>query len=165
MGIPSGEDRSRFICSDCGFIHYLNPRMIVGTLPFIKNQVLLCKRAIEPRYGFWTLPCGFLENGESAQDGALRETMEEANAQVEILTLHTLYSVIHVNQVYMIFLARLTNLNFFPGSESLETKLFSHDEIPWDNLAFSSIRFSLEMYTKDFPQGSRFPYLGSIDKK
>ena len=132
---------------------------------FFEDKILLCKRAIEPRFGFWTLPCGFLENGESAENGANRETLEEANAQVEILTLHTLYSVVHVNQIYLIFLARLENLQFYPGSESLETQLFQLHEIPWDELAFSSIRFCLEMYVRDFSQAPKLPYRGSVEKK
>jgi len=106
-----------------------------------------------------------MENGESVEEGALRETVEEANANIEILSLHTLYSVVHVNQVYMIFLARLKDVDFYPGPESLETALFQHSDIPWNELAFSSVRFCLEMYARDFPKFPDLPYMGSIKKK
>ena len=124
--------------------------MIVGCLPYIEDKVLLCKRSIEPRCGLWTLPAGFMENQESPQEGALRETEEEANASVNILRLHTLYSIIHVNQVYLIFLAKLRSLDFSPGHETLETRLFQLTEIPWEELAFSAVRFSLKNYVRCF---------------
>jgi ADP-ribose pyrophosphatase YjhB (NUDIX family) len=160
--IPEGDDRLRYVCTSCEWIHYENPRIIVGCLPVWEEEILLCRRSIEPRRGYWTLPCGFMENGERVEDGALRETLEEANARVEIENLHTLYSVVHVNQVYLIFLARLVDLEFFPGYESLETVLFKHDQIPWEEIAFSSVRFCLENYVKDFPNLSPQPIRGSL---
>ena len=132
--IPEGDTRQRFVCRHCDVIHYQNPRIIAGCIPVYENQVLLCRRAIEPRYGKWTLPAGFLENGESISQGALRETMEEANARVEIDTLYTIFSLPHISQVYVFYKARLLDLDFFSGIESLETKLFAEADIPWLSL-------------------------------
>ncbi|MCB1305795.1 MAG: NUDIX hydrolase [Leptospiraceae bacterium] len=142
--VPEGDNLPRHICNECGTIHYMNPRLIVGCVPVWEDRVLLCKRAIEPRHGFWTIPAGFMENGELVEEGAMRETREEANAEVDIQSVHTVYSIPHINQVYMFFLAKLKNLDFSPGVESLETRLFSEEEIPWDELAFSSVKFCLE---------------------
>ncbi len=144
--IPAGDYRSRYCCQQCGTIHYQNPKLVVGCLPLYQDKILICKRAIEPRYGFWNLPAGFLENGETVEEGALRETWEEACAQVEITKLHCLYNLPHVNQVYLFFLSHLTSPKFACGSESLEVKLFSEDDIPWDKIAFSSNKFALEKY-------------------
>src|SRR4029453_786276 len=123
----------------CGTIHYQNPKIVVGCLPEWSGQVLLCKRAIEPRQGLWTLPAGFLENGETLSAGALRETLEEANARVELEPLYTLISLPQINQVYMMFRAKLYDLHFGPGAESLEVRLFDEAEIPWESLAFRTI--------------------------
>lgn len=144
--VPEGDNLPRHICNRCGTIHYQNPRLIVGCLPFWEDQVLLCRRAIEPRHGFWTIPAGFMENGELVDEGAMRETREEANAEVEIHSVHTVYSIPHINQVYMFFLARLKNLDFSPGVESLETRLFDEKDIPWDDIAFSSVKFCLQTF-------------------
>ena len=147
--VPPGDNLQRHLCDSCGKIHYENPRMVVGCVPVWKETILLCRRAIEPRYGYWTAPAGFMENGESADEGAIRETREEACASVEIRRLHTIYSIPHINQVHLFFLADLISPTFSPGSESLETKLFRQDEIPWDDLAFTSVRFALEKYFED----------------
>jgi ADP-ribose pyrophosphatase YjhB (NUDIX family) len=149
LRIPEGDTLPRFVCDVCGTIHYQNPKIVVGCLPEWEDQVLLCRRAIEPRYGLWTLPAGFLENGETLTDGALRETLEEANARVEAGELYTVISLPQVNQVYMMFRARLTDLRFGPGSESLEVRLFDESEIPWEALAFRTIARTLRNYFFD----------------
>ena len=159
---PPGDDRSRHYCEACGTIHYQNPTMVVGCIPEWDNKILLCRRAIEPRYGKWTLPAGYLENGETVAEGAARETFEEARAKVENLTPYALYSICYVNQVYLMFRSRLVDSRFKPGSESLEVKLFAEDEIPWENIAFRVLQETLIQYFKDRPTG-QFPfYTGEI---
>jgi len=158
--IPDGDNRLRYVCSACERIHYQNPRIIAGCLPLHEDQILLCKRSIEPRSGKWTLPAGFLENGETTEEGALREMLEEANANATIINLYTLFSLPHISQVYMFYRAQLTDLNFSPGHESEEVQLFSEDEIPWDELAFPVITDTLKFYLEDrkkneFPLRSR----------
>ena len=150
--VPDGDNRLRFVCDHCDLIHYQNPRVIAGCLPVFGERVLLCKRAIEPRKGYWTLPAGFLENGETTSDGALRETREEANANAQIIELYTLFSLPHISQVYMFFRAELLDLNFSAGEESLEVQLFSEQEIPWDNLAFPVVNKTLEHFFADQKQ-------------
>jgi ADP-ribose pyrophosphatase YjhB (NUDIX family) len=145
-------------------IHYQNPRMVVGCLPVYRDKILLCKRAIEPKYGKWTIPAGFMENGETAEEGALRETMEEAGAQVKIIRLHTLYSIPPANQVYAIFLAAMVNDHLDPGEETLECKFYSAKEIPWDEIAFTAVKFSLEMHLKNSSKASSETYLGYHQK-
>lgn len=147
--IPPGDHLPRYICDTCETIHYQNPRVIAGCLPFHEDKVLLCRRAIEPREGLWTLPAGFLENGETTAQGALRETREEANADADIVELYTLFSLPHISQVYMFYRARLNNLDFSPGVESHETRLFTQDEIPWDQLAFPVVTETLKYYFDD----------------
>jgi ADP-ribose pyrophosphatase YjhB (NUDIX family) len=159
---PPGDDRSRPCCEACGTIHYQNPAMVVGCIPEWDGKILLCRRAIEPRYGKWTLPAGYLENGETVAEGAARETYEEARARVEKLTPYALYSICYVNQVYLMFRSRLVDSRFKPGSESLEVKLFAEDEIPWENIAFRALQETLIQYFKDHPTG-QFPfYMGEI---
>ncbi|MBV1877215.1 MAG: NUDIX hydrolase [Pseudomonadales bacterium] len=153
--VPDGDNRLRFVCNQCQLIHYQNPRIITGCLPvYVADKqteatVLLCKRAIQPRKGWWTLPAGFLENGETTAAGAIRETQEEANANIKIQNLYSLYSLPHISQVYMFFRAQLLDLNFSPGIESLEVKLFKESEIPWDELAFPVISATLKYYFAD----------------
>jgi ADP-ribose pyrophosphatase YjhB (NUDIX family) len=147
--IPQGDDRHRHICKDCDTIHYQNPRIITGCLPVYEDKILLCKRAIAPRYGYWTLPAGFMENGETTSDGALRESWEEAKANIEIDGLYTLFNLPHINQVYLFYRGRLVDLNFGAGVESLEVKLFSEAEIPWNELAFPVIGRTLELFFSD----------------
>jgi ADP-ribose pyrophosphatase YjhB (NUDIX family) len=164
FSVPPDDNRPRYICDGCETIHYENPRVIVGCLPFTENKVLLCKRSIKPRLGMWTLPAGFMENQESLEDGALRETLEEVNANVEILRLHSSYTVVHVNQVYLIFLAKLENLDFYPGLETLETQLFPIDKIPWEELAFSAVKFALERYVEFFEVEFEGVHRGSFNR-
>jgi len=157
VSIPEGDNRPRHICEQCGSIHYQNPNVVTGTLPVMEDQILLCRRAIEPRYGLWTLPAGFLENGESVQQGAQRETLEEAQANVKLIDLYTVFSLPAIDQIYMLFRAQLLDCNFGPGDESLEVKLFAQDEVPWDELAFQVVGKTLEYYfddiaTNQFPQ-------------
>ncbi len=146
FNIPPGDNRARFICQNCQTIHYQNPKMVVGCLPVFEDRILMCRRAIEPRKGLWNLPAGYLENGETVEEGALRETWEEARAEVEIIRLHCLYNLPHVEQVYIHFLAVLKKEEFSSGPESLEVRLFNHDEIPWEDIAFSSSSFAIKKY-------------------
>jgi ADP-ribose pyrophosphatase YjhB (NUDIX family) len=151
--VPEGDNRPRHICIDCGVIHYQNPNVVTGCIPEWEGKVLLCRRAIEPRRGYWTLPAGFLENGESTQEGALRETIEEANARVLVGPLYTLFSLPHIDQIYMLFRGPLQDLDYGPGVESLEVKLFTEKEIPWDELAFQVIAETLKYYFEDRRRG------------
>jgi len=150
---PPDDNRDRFVCTSCGEIHYENPKIIVGAIPVWEDKILLCRRAIEPRHGLWTLPAGFMENGETTAEAAARETLEEANARVDIGNLYTLYNLPHINQVHMIFRAKLLDLDFSPGVESLEVQLFEESDIPWDLLAFRPVRFSLQHYYSDRKSG------------
>lgn len=147
--IPAGEDRERFVCERCGTIHYQNPKIIAGCLPLWQGKILLCRRAIEPRYGLWTLPAGFMELGETLDQAALRETWEEARAEVRPLGIYMVFSLPHVDQIHIFFRAELVNGSFAPGPESLEVKLFEEAEIPWRELAFSTVRRTLESFLED----------------
>lgn len=153
LSIPAGDNRPRYVCGACATIHYENPKMVLGSIPVWERdgqlQVLLCKRAIEPRLGFWTLPAGFMENNETTAEAAMRETVEEAGAHIELGKLFTLLNVARVHQVHMFYLATLTDLDFAPGEESLDVQLFSEAEIPWDDLAFPTIRTTLELFFAD----------------
>ncbi|HEX9391445.1 MAG TPA: NUDIX hydrolase [Usitatibacteraceae bacterium] len=160
--IPHGDDRERHVCAVCGHIHYLNPKIIVGTLPVWQDKVLLCKRAIEPRYGYWTLPAGFMEEGESLEEGAARETLEEANARVTIEQLYVTLSVPQIAQVYLLFRARLNDLDFSSGSESLEVRLFDESEIPWEQIAFRTIEETLKYFFADRKNGAFPPHIGEV---
>lgn len=160
--VPEGDSLPRAVCEACGTIHYENPKIVVGCLPVYGDRILMCKRAIEPRYGLWTLPAGFMENDESATQGAMREAMEEANARVEIEDLYTVYSIPHISQVYMMFRARLMDPDVSPGVESLEVKLVKEDEIPWDQLAFAMVRRTLQHFLEDRKTGLFVPRFGDI---
>lgn len=151
LRIPEGDDKERHCCDSCSSVFYQNPKNVVGTLPIYGDKVLLCKRAIEPRLGKWTLPAGYMENGESSLTGAIRETKEEAGAEIIIAadSLYTLYNLPTINQVYMFFRAELANLDFYAGAESLEVALFSEHEIPWDEIAFTVVKSTLELYFED----------------
>jgi ADP-ribose pyrophosphatase YjhB (NUDIX family) len=151
--IPDGDTLSRFVCANCGTIHYQNPKIVVGCLPEWDGRVLLCKRAIEPRHGLWTLPAGFLENGETLPAGAIRETLEEANARVALGDLYTVISLPQINQVYMMFRARLEDVDFRPGAESLDVRLFDERDIPWEALAFRTIARTLRNWFLDRKSG------------
>ena len=163
--IPPGEDRPRFICESCGTIHYQNPKVVVGSIPEMGEKILLCRRAIEPCYGKWTLPAGYLENGETVAEGAKREALEEACAKIERLSPYALFNISSVNQIYLMFRARLRDETFEPGAESIEVKLFAEEEIPWDQIAFMVIKETLKKYFRDRMQGL-FPFqIDDIPKK
>jgi ADP-ribose pyrophosphatase YjhB (NUDIX family) len=147
--IPEGDHLPRFVCEACGTIHYQNPRIIAGCIPEWQGKILLCRRAIEPRLGFWTVPAGFMENGEAVQDAAAREAQEEALADVEIGSLVSIINVIRAHQVHIIFRARLRNTNFGVGPESLEVALYEEQDIPWSEIAFLSVEFALRRYLED----------------
>jgi ADP-ribose pyrophosphatase YjhB (NUDIX family) len=154
LRIPDGDDKPRHICESCETVFYQNPNNVVGTLPVFEDRVLLCKRAIEPRLGKWTLPAGFMENGETSLEGAIRETAEEAGARIRVFqdSLYTLFNLPRINQVYMFFRAELLDLNFEPGLESQEVALFREQEIPWDEIAFPVVRSTLEHFFQDRQQ-------------
>ena len=143
--VPPDDNRQRFVCADCGTIHYQNPNNICGAILSQGSKVLLCKRAIEPRYGYWTLPAGFMENNETLVEGAARETFEEANAKATGLKLFGVFSMPYISQVYVMFKGQLDG-GFSPGIESLEVDLFEQSDIPWDDLAFPVIRHSLHLF-------------------
>ena len=147
--IPKGDDRIRYFCAGCDTIHYQNPKMVVGTLPIHGDQVLLCRRAIEPRKGFWTLPAGFMENSETTVAGALRETWEEACAKIEEPVLYRMFDLPFISQVYIFYRGQLENGSFDAGPESLEVKLFNEQDIPWDEIAFPVVVETLQEYFKD----------------
>jgi ADP-ribose pyrophosphatase YjhB (NUDIX family) len=165
LKIPSGDNRPRFVCDRCGSIHYQNPRMVVGCLPEWEDKVLLCRRAIEPKHGFWTLPAGFMENGETTAEGAIRETLEEAGARVEVINLYSMINVPNINQVYLLFRARLLDLDFHPGEESLEVALFREDEIPWHAIAFRTVHQTLEQYYEDRHRGLFQLHVGDLRQR
>ncbi len=160
--VPAGDTHPRHVCPACGTVHYQNPKMIVGTIPEWEDRVLLCRRAIEPKHGLWTLPAGFMENGETTAQGAARETLEEANARVEIAALYTLYNLPHINQVYLMFRAKLLDLDFGPGMESLEVALFEEKDIPWEQLAFRTVEATLRAYFQDRKRGGFGFHFGDI---
>ena len=151
--IPADDNRDRAVCTVCGTIHYENPLNVVGTVPVWGDQVLLCRRNIEPRYGLWTLPAGFMELGETLEQGAARETDEEAGAHFEMQELLTVLSVVRVGQLHLYFRARLLDTEFAPGPETIEARLFREDEIPWDELAFRTVRETLRYYFADRQKG------------
>jgi ADP-ribose pyrophosphatase YjhB (NUDIX family) len=151
--VPADDNRERAVCPACATIHYENPLNVVGTVPTWGEQVLLCKRAIEPRYGLWTLPAGFLELGETTAEGALRETDEEAGAQIELGSLFTLLNVVRVGQLHLFYLAAMNSPALNPGSETLEARLFREDEIPWDEIAFRTVRETLRCFFEDRRRG------------
>ena len=151
--IPKGDNRLRDVCLQCGGIHYQNPCIVAGCLPVYGDEILLCKRAIEPRKGYWTLPGGFLELGETVEEGAVRETWEEACARVEVRSLYTMFDVIRAGQVSVFFLADLPVPDFSAGVESEDVRLFSEAEIPWGELAFSTITRTLYHYFQDRKAG------------
>lgn len=161
--IPDGDTLPRHVCPACGAIHYQNPKLVIGSIPVWEDKILLCRRAIEPRCGLWTLPAGFMENGETLAQAALRETVEEANANVEIGELYALYNLPHISQVYMLFQARLLDLSFRPGLETLEVKLFAESEIPWEALAFRAIRETLQRFFEDRSRGRYGLHIGTIE--
>lgn len=162
LKVPPGDDVPRAVCEACEHIHYQNPNIVLGTIPVWKNQILFCRRAIEPGYGLWTLPGGFMENGETVEQGARRETLEECGADVEITSLYAVYSIPHINQVYMMFRANMRDPTCSRGDESLKVALFRYHDIPWDELAFRVIRATMKRFVNDFVQGSFSVHVGTI---
>jgi ADP-ribose pyrophosphatase YjhB (NUDIX family) len=164
LRVPPGDSLPRHVCDACHAIHYQNPRLIVGCIPEWEDRILLCRRGIEPRHGMWTVPAGFMENGETTFQGAIRETLEEATARVEIGPLYALYNIPHINQVYMLFRARLLDADVRPGAETLEVALLKEDEIPWDRIAFASVRNTLTHYYNDRRNGDFQFHMGTIEQ-
>ena len=160
--IPPDDDRPRLVCESCGTVHYRNPTVVVGCIPEAGDKILLCRRAIEPARGLWTLPAGFLENGETPAQDAAREALEETGSRVEIGDLFSMFTVFHIHQIYLIFRASLLDHDFGPTGESLEVRLFGEEEIPWSEIAFSSIRQTLRLYFQDKAQGEFRVHEGSI---
>ena len=147
--IPEGDNRQRYVCDNCHTIHYQNPRIVVGSLPVYEDKVLLCRRAIEPRKGFWTLPGGFMENGESTLEGALRETWEEAQARLNVHGLYRMFDLPHIDQLYIFYRGDVIDGKFAPGPESTEVALYAEEDIPWEELAFLVVRETLKEYFDD----------------
>ncbi len=162
--VPAGDTLPRYICDACRTVHYQNPRIIAGCVAQWEDRVLLCRRAIEPRHGRWTLPAGFMENGETADAAAVRETFEEAQARVELDSLYTLFSLPHINQVYLLYRGRLLDLEFGPGPESLEVDLFREQDVPWEQLAFPTIVETLRLFFAERRRGRFGVHTGTIDK-
>ncbi|MEM1399909.1 MAG: NUDIX hydrolase [Pseudomonadota bacterium] len=154
--VPEGDDRERLTCPDCGFIAYENPKVVVGSVALYETKILLCRRAIEPRKGFWTLPAGYLELKESTEEGAIREAWEEARARLELEGVLAIYNVARISQVQVIYRARLIDPTIEPGPESLDVGLFDWDDIPWDEIAFPTVRWSLNRH-RDIGNGPLGP--------
>ena len=152
--VPPGDSLPRWVCDSCGEIHYQNPKLVVGTIPEHEGRLLLCRRAIEPRYGYWTLPAGFMENDESTSQAALRETQEEAGANIEMGAPITLISEPRVNQLHLYYRARLRNLEFKPGEETLEVAMMEEGEIPWKEIAFRTVGLTLKHWFADRGRGA-----------
>lgn len=165
--IPEDDNRERCICINvaCGIIHYHNPRIITGCLPIYQDKVLLCKRAIEPKYGLWTLPAGFMENGETTEQGAVRESWEEAKVSLKVEQLYSLYNLPYINQVYFFYKATMTEATFESTSESLEVRLFSEEEIPWESIAFVVVEKTLRHYFEDRKMGQYPLHQENISKR
>ena len=164
LKIPAGDTLPRHVCDACSTIHYQNPKMIVGCIAEWEDRILLCRRAIEPRLGLWTVPAGFMENGDTTAQGAARETLEEANARVEVGPLYAMYNIPHINQVYILFRARLLDLDFSAGTESLEVQLFDEKDVPWESIAFATVRNTLNHYYADRKAGEYRFHLGTIER-
>lgn len=160
--IPPDDDRPRHVCTACAMVHYQNPKIVTGCIPEYDGKVLLCRRAIEPRSGYWTLPAGYMELGETSLEAAARETLEEACARVEVLDLYAVFNLPHVNQVYLMFRSRLLEPEFSPGNESLEVALFTEEKIPWRELAFTTVRQTLKFYFQDRQSGIYQLHTGDI---
>jgi ADP-ribose pyrophosphatase YjhB (NUDIX family) len=162
LRVPAGDNLPRHVCEACDTIHYQNPKMVIGCIPEWEDRILLCRRAIEPRRGLWTLPAGFMENGETVAQAAMRETLEEANARVELGAMYTVLSVPHVNQVHIFYRGRLLDLGFGPGVESLEVQLFAEAEIPWKEIAFRTVSTTLRHFYGDRQAGAYGFHAGEI---
>lgn len=157
LSVPDGDHLPRHVCPECHTVHYLNPKMVVGCVPEWEGRILLCRRAIEPRLGYWTLPAGFMENGETVRTGAARETFEESRAHVEVGDPVSLISIAHMDQVHVMFHGRLLDPVYGPTPESSEVALFHERDIPWEELAFRTVRHTLRHFLEDRRHGvSRF---------
>ncbi len=154
--VPEDDELTRDVCSECGLVHYKNPILVVGCIPIFEDKVLLCKRDIEPRKGMWTLPAGYLENGETVEQGAARETLEESQAMVEDLVPYRMFNIVYVNQIYLMFRANMASDKIGPTPESIEVRLFDQKDIPWDEIAFPVIKETLDDFFKDREQGVYF---------
>ena len=161
--VPEGDHRPRHVCTGCGAIHYQNPKIVAGCVPEHEGRILLCRRAIEPRLGFWTIPAGFMENGETTQDAARRESFEEAQAEVEVGSLLAVVHVLHADQVHVMFRAKLLKPEFGPSPESLEVMLCDESDIPWAEIAFRSVDFALRRYLEDRRAGLERHHFTAID--
>ncbi len=162
--LPPDDNRPRHVCTVCAAIHYQNPKLVVGAIPeWEDGRILLCRRSIEPRHGLWTLPAGFMENGETTTEAAIRETLEEANARIAIGELFSMYNLSYISQVHLLFRARLLDLGFSPGTESLEVRLFEEQDIPWDEIAFRPVRLTLQHYFTDRKTGNFQFRIGNLE--
>lgn len=164
LRVPEGDDRPRYVCDSCRTIHYQNPNIVAGCIAEWEGRILLCRRAIEPRQGLWTLPAGFMELGETTQQAAARETLEEANARVELDALYAVFNLPHIDQVYMLFRGRLLEPDFSAGQESLEAALFDRASVPWDALAFQVVVETLKRYFEEQPGGRYGLHVGDIER-
>lgn len=162
--IPPGDTHPRLVCGTCGVIHYHNPKIVVGCIPEWQGKILLCRRSIEPRYGYWTLPAGFMERGESTLEAAAREALEEANAIIDELALYAVYSLIHISQVYLMFRGRLRDGRASAGAESLEVGLFAEEAVPWGELAFPVVTETLERFFEERRAGQYRLHIGDISR-
>ena len=160
---PEGDHLPRHVCDECGVVHYQNPKLVVGCVPEYQGRILICKRAIEPRHGFWTIPAGFMENGETTQEGARRETLEEAQADVEIGSLLAVVHVLHADQVHVMFRARMHEPRFGATAESLEVRLCDEAQIPWPEIAFRSVDFALRRFFDDRRRGVEEHHFTALD--
>jgi ADP-ribose pyrophosphatase YjhB (NUDIX family) len=165
LKVPEGDTLPRFVCGSCQAIHYVNPKVVVGCLPEWEDQILLCRRAIEPRTRFWTFPAGFMETGEHAEEAAIRETLEETQARVDLISLYAVFSLPHVSQVYLVFRGRLRRPEFGATFESREVRLFHREQVPWEELAFPVIHETLCRYADDVRQGRFQVHVGVVSRK
>jgi len=165
VGVPEGDNRPRHICDQCNTVHYHNPKVVAGCIAHWEDKILMCRRAIEPRYGLWTVPAGFLENGETTYQGAIRETLEEANARVEVEELYVTVNLPHISQVYMLFRGRLLDLDFSPGDESLEVALKGEHDMPWESVAFPTVSEALKLYFADRARGTFPAHMLDIERR
>ena len=166
LRVPEGEHLPRHVCPACQTVHYQNPKIVVGCVPVDeRGRILICKRAIEPRHGFWTIPAGFMENNESLEQGAARECYEEALAEVEMGSLLAIVNILHAHQVHVFFRARLLNNRYGAGPESLEVKLVEEEEIPWDEVAFASTEYALRVFLADRHSGQETYHMTSYERR
>ncbi len=164
IAIPPGEVLPRHMCEACHTIHYQNPKIVAGCIPEWRDQILICRRAIEPRTGYWTFPAGFMEMDESVEQAAAREALEEAKVEVDVTALFAVFTLTRVNQVYVVFRGSMRNQDFGIGDESSETRLVDPERLPWDELAFPVIRETLERYVQDRKQGTFSVHYGVVTR-